>query len=326
MGRKVLAALVLIVIALAIVYALGPRVDRDSTVTFDPAYIGGDPAAYLAAQEATIPNIRDGLQKEIIWADPAARAKTPVSVVYIHGFSASKGEVRPLPDNVAKALGANLYYTRLAGHGQDGPAMATATLKAWMNDVAEALAIGRAIGDKVIVMATSTGGSLTAVALARPDLAREVAAAVLVSPNFRVQASGAWLLTGPWGQQIAELIGGKERGFEPPSDLVARLWTTRYPMAATLPMAAAVDAAGKVDAAAIKTPALFVFSEKDQVVDPEATKAMADRWGAPHEIVTVAGAEDPSSHVIAGDAFSPSQTAPLTEKILQWLKGLGVGG
>ena len=326
MVRKMLAALVLIVVALAIVYALGPRLDRDTTVTFDPAALGDDPAAYLAAQEAKVAGIRDGLQKEIVWADPAARAKTPVSVVYIHGFSASKGEVRPLPDNVAKALGANLYYTRLAGHGQDGPAMGTATLKTWMNDVAEALAIGRAIGDKVVVMATSTGGSLTAVALARPELSANVAATILVSPNFRVQASGAWLLTGPWGLQIAELIGGKERGFAPPNDTIAKLWTTRYPMAATLPMAAAVDAAGKVDAAAVKTPALFVFSEGDQVVDPQATKAVAARWGGPHEIVTVTGAEDPSSHVIAGDAYSPSQTAPLTEKILQWLKGLGVGG
>ena len=93
-------------------------------------------------------DIRPGLQKEIVWADPATKAKTPLAIVYIHGFSASKGEVRPLPDKVAAALGANLFYTRLTGHGQDGAAMANGSVNAWINDYAEAIAIGRAIGDR----------------------------------------------------------------------------------------------------------------------------------------------------------------------------------
>ena len=69
-------------------------------------------------------DIRPGLQKEIVWANPATKTKTPLAIVYIHGFSASKGEVRPLPDKVASALGANLFFTRLTGHGEDGAAMA----------------------------------------------------------------------------------------------------------------------------------------------------------------------------------------------------------
>ncbi|MER9564784.1 hypothetical protein NKI85_22425 [Mesorhizobium sp. M0571] len=100
-----------------------------------------------------MPGIRDGLDKEIIWADPMIHAKTPLAIVYIHGFSASKGEVRPLPDEVADQLDANLFYTRLTGHGQDGAAIAQGSVNAWINDYEEALAIGRAIGDKVIVIA-----------------------------------------------------------------------------------------------------------------------------------------------------------------------------
>ena len=57
--------------------------------------------------------------------------------------------MRPLPDKVAAALGANLFYTRLTGHGQDGAAMAEGSVNAWINDYAEAMAIGRAIGGKV---------------------------------------------------------------------------------------------------------------------------------------------------------------------------------
>ena len=80
--------------------------------------------------------------------------------------------MRPLPDKVAAALGANLFYTRLTGHGQDGAAMAEGSVNAWINDYAEAIAIGRAIGDKVVVIGTSTGASLATWAASQPALAQ----------------------------------------------------------------------------------------------------------------------------------------------------------
>jgi len=325
MRRIVAILLLLLVAALGALYLLGPRVATDTTLTFREASIGADPDAYLAASEAKVANIRPGLAKEIIWAYPASRAKTPLSIVYIHGFSASKGEVRPLPDKVAAALGANLFFTRLAGHGQDNAAMGEAGLNAWVNETAEALAIGRAIGEKVIVVATSTGGSLAAWALAQPDLAKDVAAAVLISPNFGVQASGAGLLTGPWGPQLAELLIGKERGFEPANDLQRHLWTWRYPTRATLPMAAIVKLARAQSYARVTIPALFIVSDGDKVIRPDEAKAVAAAWGGPHELVAVDDPGDPSSHVLAGDAFSPKMTDPLAARIVEWIKSFGLG-
>jgi pimeloyl-ACP methyl ester carboxylesterase len=192
MRRGVLYGLIALVVILLVAWFAGPRVAMDAAVTFDPVAIGDDPEAYLAQSEGRVPNIVDGLQKEIVWAYPASKARTPLSIVYVHGFSASKGEVRPLPDIVARELGANLFYTRLTGHGQDGPAMATASVKAWANDFAEAVAVGRAIGEEVIVMATSTGGGLTIWAAAnQPELMDKVKALVLLSPNVGVRAAGA---------------------------------------------------------------------------------------------------------------------------------------
>ncbi|SMH49525.1 alpha/beta hydrolase [Mesorhizobium australicum] len=325
MGRIVAILLLLLVAALGALYLLGPRVATDTTLTFRDASIGADPDAYLAASEAKVANIRPGLAKEIVWAYPASRAKTPLSIVYIHGFSASKGEVRPLPDKVAAALGANLFFTRLAGHGQDNAAMGEASLNAWVNDTAEALAIGHAIGEKVIVVATSTGGSLAAWALAQPELAKDVVAVVLISPNFGVQASGAGLLTGPWGLQLAELLIGKERGFEPANDLQRQLWTWRYPTRATLPMAAIVKLARAQSYDKVTIPALFVVSDGDKVIRPDEAKAVAAAWGGPHELVAVDDPGDPSSHVLAGDAFSPKMTDPLAARIVEWIKSLGLG-
>ncbi len=61
---------------------------------------------------------------------------------------------------------------------------------------------------------------------------------VLISPNYGVQAGGAWVLTMPWGGLIADLVTGGERGFEPANDAQAHAWTVGYPTSATLPMAA----------------------------------------------------------------------------------------
>lgn len=318
--RRALIWLLVFIVVVAAVVLLGPRTPVDTRISFDAAAIGPDAEAYLATSEARLPNIREGLAKEIVWADPATRAHTPVAIVYVHGFSASKGETRPLPDKVAAALGANLLFTRLAGHGQDEAAMAEGSVHAWVNDLAEAIAIGRMLGDKVVVIATSTGGALATWAATDANFAKDIAALVLISPNYGVQAGGAWLLTMPWGKQMARLVIGPERSFEPRNAAHARLWTTRYPTEALLPMAALTALGNNAPVESVATPALFVFSDKDQVVRPELTRAIAARWGAPHEMVNVETSGDPANHVIAGDALSPETTDALAGTIVAWVR------
>jgi pimeloyl-ACP methyl ester carboxylesterase len=319
MKRMIYAAAVLFVV-LAAAFVLGPRIAMDGIIRFDMTEIGGDPEKYLAAREAGFTNIRDGLAKEIVWANPKTRGRTPLAIVYVHGFSASKGEIRPLPDLVAANLGANLFYTRLTGHGQDGPALATASTNDWVNDMAEALAIGQAIGERVIVIATSTGGALTTWAAAQPELAERFEAMVLISPNYKVRGTGANLLTGPWGGQLARLFLGPDNGFEPANPLQAHLWTNIYPTRAILPMAAMVEMARRVSVESIRKPTLFLFSDADKVVDASVTRRVVSRWGGPTETVLVEDADDPNEHVIIGDAYSPSTTERLARVVTDWLR------
>ncbi len=321
-GFRLVIALIVVIVTLGVVYLLGPRVDMDTTITFDPSRIGDDVEAYLAREEAAVPGIHDNLQKEIVWADPATKAKTPLAIVYMHGFSASKQEIRPVPDMVARALGANLFFTRFTGHGRDGAAMAEGSVNAWVNDAAEAMAVGRAIGDRVVVMATSTGGSIATWTAAQPDLSKDLAAMVLVSPNYGLQAAGASLLTGPWGKQLAELIVGPERSFQTINADHARYWTSRYPTRATLPVGAVAKMARKAPVEDIEVPALFVFSSKDQVVRPDITREVADRWGGPHQLLVLGDTGDPSNHVIAGDVLSPQTTSLVAGRAIEFLKGL----
>ncbi|ETA72972.1 MULTISPECIES: alpha/beta hydrolase [Mesorhizobium] len=322
MGRRIVLAVLALVAVLALAFVYGPRVPVNTTIRFDPSVIGDDPQAYVAKEEAAVPGIRDGLEKEIVWANPMVHAKTPLSIVYIHGFSASKGEVRPLADDVADLLDANLFYTRLTGHGQDGAAMTQGSVNAWINDYEEALAIGRAIGDKVIVISTSTGGSLAAWAATQPGASNGVAAIAFISPNFGVKASGAEILTMPWGKQIAELVIGKERSFVARNALHQKFWTTRYPVAATLPMQALTELAYRAPVEKADIPALFIFSDSDRVVRPDRTREIAGRWGAPHELVPVDDTGDPDNHVIAGDVLSPSTTTFLAQRIAVWVEAV----
>lgn len=319
MVRRIVYLLIALVILGGVVWFAGPREPADTTVSFDADMIGEDVAAWLAESESRFDDIEPGLEKEIVWAYPASRARTPLAIIYVHGFSASKGEIRPLPDMVAAELGANLFYTRLTGHGRSGAAMAEATVNAWVNDFAEAVAIGRRIGERVVVIATSTGGGLSAWAATQPDLMDDVAAMVLVSPNFGPRSFWSFLLAGPWARQLVGLFLPEERGFTPSSDIQARYWTESYPSQALLPMATMTALAAAAPVENARVPALFVFSEGDRVVRPEMTQAIAARWGAAHDIVVVDNAEDANQHVIAGDAYSPGTTGELARRIVAFV-------
>lgn len=278
----------------------------------------------MAAAEAKVPNLRPGCAKRIVWAGTPA-TKTQTAVLYIHGFSATGEEIRPLPDMVAQGLGANLFFTRLTGHGQDGAAMGRATLADWQADVAEALAVAHTIGDDVVIIGCSTGCTLATLALAQGATAK---AMIHVSPNFGLRNKAVqFLLDLPASRHWSKYVAGNTRVFKPISTAHSAYWTLAYPTAAVHVMADAVRAVRQLDLSAVTVPALFCFNADDQVVHPKNTAQVMARWGAAVEKIDIiqTAADDDMGHVMAGDIFSPGQTAPLARQILAWLHGLGRG-
>ncbi|WP_438997563.1 hypothetical protein [Candidatus Puniceispirillum sp.] len=89
-------------------------------------------------------------------------------------------------------------------------------------------------------------------------------------------------------------------------------------------MAALVKAVTDADVSLAQTPALFYFSNDDQVVDPARTIDMANRWGGSATSITVTmGADDDVfSHVIAGDIVSPGQTDAAITAMHNWITRL----
>lgn len=280
--------------------------------------------AWLAEREARVPNLRPGCAKRIDWPEGGI-GRRAVSVVFVHGFSASPRELSPLPERLAEALGAPFHATRLSGHGRDGPAMAEASLDDWMRDVGEAIEIGHALGDRVILMGCSTGCTLITLALAG---GAQAAGCVLVSANYAL-ASGR-------NQRILELPGaaiwapwiiGRERSFEPASEAHAAYWTVRYPTRALFPMIAALRRVRRADLSRIEVPALFAMNAQDKVIDARAIHDVMARWGGPvdhHDVRLGPGEGDASGHLILGDVFSPGQNAPMIDRTLRWARERGV--
>ncbi|MEM7520976.1 MAG: alpha/beta fold hydrolase [Pseudomonadota bacterium] len=322
MKRLVRAALVL-ALGFAALFAFGPYEDSDLSVSFDPSVLADGVARYFDAQEARFDDITPGVEKQVIWAG-ASETKTDWAVLYLHGFSASSQEIRPVPEQVAERLGANLILTRLAGHGRTGAALAEARVQDWMQDTAEALAVAREIGDRVLVLSVSTGGTLAAAAAVDATLAKDVAGIVFISPNFGVNNPAAPLLTLPAARYWLPLLAGSERSFEPLNSGQATYWTTRYPSVAALPMAALVKAVTALDFSGATVPALFWYVEQDQVVRADVTAQVAGRWGGPATTVhpDLGANDDPFAHVIAGDILSPDQTEGTVAGILDWAQGL----
>ena len=321
LALRILLALFLLVGA---VWLLAPREPVNLKHGFDSSVLDGGLEAYLQERESHFSDIIPGVQKRIAWAG-ARGEKTPLSVVYLHGFSATSEEIRPVPDRVAQALGANLFFARLAGHGRSGAAMAEPRAGDWIADTAEALAIGRRLGDEVLVIATSTGGTLAAIAATDPHLSRDLKGVVLVSPNFGINSPAAVILNWPLARYWGPLVAGRERSFEPVSAEHERFWTTRYPTTALFPMAALVDHAAALDFARAQVPALVLLSDADGVVRPDLSRRIAAQWGAGARVVPfeMGDGDDPYAHVIAGDILSPGQTSRAVEVILDWARALG---
>jgi alpha-beta hydrolase superfamily lysophospholipase len=294
-----------------------PRPDfRDSD-------IGPDPDAWLAQREDRVPGLPADRRKRIIWAGAPGQV-TPLSIVYIHGWSACSEELRPVPDFVAQALGANLHFTRLTGHGLDGAALAAAREGDWMRDGAEAVAIGRRIGRRVILFGTSTGATIATALALDPMRNDRVAGVAMVSPNFRIAGAGAPLLTLPGARWLVPIIAGRVTDAPGHDTRHEEYWTRTYPTRAVLPLARLVRQVRALDFRAARVPALFIYTLQDNVVRQSETVRIADQWGAPVHRMTphVPPDEMHGVHVLGGDILSPGRTRPIADKVIAWIRDI----
>lgn len=326
-GGAPLRGLAVVGLVLVGVVALGPRMSVPALADLADADELGLPAdpvelvARLAASEDSVAGVFPHATQQVVWHDPANPAPTRHVVVYVHGFSATRQEMAPLADTIAARLGANLFYARLTGHGRSGQALAEATAVDWAQDIVEVMAIAERLGERVVLIGTSTGGTLVTWAASRPEWRDRLEALVLLSPNFGVLAPGSWIFGLPWGGWVANRLAGGERSWEPANELQGRYWTTSYPLRAVEPMLAWVRHVDELALGDVTTPTWLGYSPADEVVSPTATEGVFERLGAsPKESVRYEGSGDPSNHILAGDVLAPEATEEMASSIVAFVR------
>lgn len=313
---------------LALVAAAGPRTDVDPP---DARAVMAEPPADLRALAAWVRERerRAGVADTLVAATitfAGDTARTPWAVVYLHGFSATRQESAPVSAEVARALGANLYEARLTGHGLPGDSMKTATAGDWMADAERAVAIGRRLGDSVVVIGLSTGGTLASWVAALPDtVGPKPARVVLLSPNYGPRDPLAKLLLAPWAPVLVPRIRpafafGDTNTWRP---IEKRIATVRIPIEATFAMQGLVDRVLHMPFRHWTTPVLAIWNHDDPVVDPAAiakfTGALASK-GVRVVRDSIVPAPGEHAHIIAGAVHAPSQTARVGARIVAFVR------
>jgi len=279
---------VLIFISVCIgLYFLGPQPDKP---LFNPS-LPKIPEVkqletFIAKQESAF-KIKSDNQARIVWTNDTLKSKSEYTIVYLHGFSASQEEGNPVHRNIAKKFGCNLYLSRLAQHGIDTTEQLLGlTPDDYWESAKQALAIGKKIGNKVILMGTSTGASQALqLAAAYPN---DVEALVLYSPNIEINNPNAWLLNNPWGLQIARIVMGSN--YITPEDttkLYAKYWNTPYRLEATVSLQEMIESTMRPETfQKIHQPVLMLYyyqdeNHQDKIVKVSAMEKMFEQLGTP---------------------------------------------
>lgn len=314
---------------IAIAYAAGPSVDIEPLSKELPSVPSEltELEQFINEREASIPNIKPNNEARIIWNDSVPK-KTEYSMVYLHGFSASQEEGAPIHEKLAKKYGCNLYLPRIAGHGlvEDEP-MLDLTAQEMMESAKEAIAIGMQLGEKVILLTTSTGGTY-GLYLAENNPA--IAALVLYSPNIDIYDENSYLLTKPWGLQLARLVVGSDYNQWPLDSISANYWTNKYRLEVLTQLRAMVDKTmTKETFEKVKCPVFLGYYYKndtaqDNTVSVPAMLTMYDQISTPDDKKRKVAFPEAGHHVIGSHLTSGAVEAVQseTEKFLEEVMGL----
>jgi pimeloyl-ACP methyl ester carboxylesterase len=275
--RKILWIFLVLLAVIVIGYLLGPA-------PATPVYSRVIPAvpaeakvleSYISKKESQH-KLKPDNEARIIWYNDTLKQKTPYAMVYLHGFSASQAEGEPVHRNIAKEFGFNLYLSRLAEHGIDTTEpMMQLTADSYWESAKEALAIGHKIGDKVILVGTSTGGTnALQLAAAYPE---DVAAIVLLSPNIEINDPNAWLLNNPWGLQLAQWITKSDYVVSKDNRPInQQYWATRYRLEAAVALQELLETTMNEETfKKITQPTLLLYYYKDAIHQDSTVKVSA---------------------------------------------------
>jgi len=228
----------------------------------------------IDASEQSTDFLKPDNQSKVIFADSIPQ-KTEYCLLYLHGFSASPKEGFPVHEDFAKKYHMNAYFPRLYGHGlETGNNLLDMTPNNLIESAKESLKIARQLGDKIILMSTSTGGTLSLLlASSNPD----ISALILYSPNIEMFDDMTKILTYPWGLQIGKLANGEMVEYPDDPPLERKYWQSSYRLEAVAYLQSLVENTMNDETfAKVKQPVFLGYYYKDEEHQDPTVKVSAE--------------------------------------------------
>ena len=295
--------------AVVVAYLIGPKPDHPDfseltipTITSDLKILEDS----IAAKESSL-NLKPDNEARIVWA--TAYQKTPYSMVYLHGNAASQEEGDPIHEALAQRYGCNLYLARLEGHGlkEENPLKHIDPVQ-WMQSALDAIAIGKALGDKVILVSCSTGSTFAIYLASKyPDL---VEAQVMFSPNVDYYDPRSFMMAGPWGLQISkQILGSDFYGWKAPGP-AQQYWYTRYCVEGLITLKSIIDYTMTEETFGKINDPIFISyyyeddEHQDMVVSVNRMREMYTQVGTRAELKKEVVLADAGTHIIVSSLFN----------------------
>lgn len=285
--------------------------------------------AFIKARESQF-DLKEGTQAQIIWNGTDKQRKTKLSIVYLHGFRASHPEGNPVHKTIAQSFGYNLYLSRMEEHGiKTQYPLLNLTEEKMLQSARFAIEIGKRLGEKVILMGTSTGASL-ALYLASQTAYREcISSLILYSPLIRFYGISNNILANTLGRKILQFIPGNKYLITSKNSTYAedQIWNKNYAMAGAIALGSFVEHQMKNSLfEKVDHPAFVGYyyknkHEQDKVVSVRAIKKMIQNIGTRTDLLKITNFPDAKSHVICNSLLSKAVNDVIgnTKKFLKML-------
>ena len=305
---RILKIVILSILALFVIYFLGPQPPKPELNDVLPTVVSINVLdSQITAMEAPH-KIKPNNKAKIIWAD-SSKTQTEYAIVYLHGFSASQMEGDPVHQNIAKQFHCNLYLARLAEHGIDTTEdLMNLTAENYWESAKLAYAIGKQLGKKVILMGTSTGGTL---ALQLAANYPEIAGLILYSPNIEVFNPSAPLLNNPWGLQIGRaVLKSNYVDIKYKDSAYPTYWNKHYRIEAVVALQNLLEATmTEANFKKIHQPTLALYYYKDEahqdnVIKVSAIQKMMQQIATPSNLKMEMAMPNTGEHVLASPIVS----------------------
>lgn len=310
--KKTLLVLASVLILLGITYFAGPKFSTPILSSDLPGVQISDFEQYVKNHDSG-KKIKPDNESRVIWANDSLKSKTTYCLLYLHGFSASWFEGDPVHIDFARRYGMNLYIPLLASHGIETPeALVDMTPEKLYESAKEALVAAQNLGTKVILMSTSTGGTLSLKLAA--DFPELVSGLILYSPNIAINNGAAFLLSKHWGLQIARAVShGKYRVTNPDSTAEeCKYWYCKYRLEGVVYLQQLVEATMTKETFVKVTQPVFLGyyyndeEHQDPTVRVDAMLKMFDEIGTPENLKEKVSFPKAGCHPIASKLFSKS--------------------